>query len=189
MPFIWRKPKNGSPDISRKQLISYLLIFVFAPIITYVIGKALDHTFGFNKTPEYPWNLITGFTVFFSGLVIGITSTRQLYNQGLGLPWGEVKNEVSSKKLVTSGLYAYTRNPMIIGYSSLPCGMGLMFQSPSMTFIIPAIVVLINIGIVKLREEPNLEKRFGDAYIVYKKNTPFLFPKMSSILKFITRNK
>jgi protein-S-isoprenylcysteine O-methyltransferase Ste14 len=30
----------------------------------------------------------------------------------------------------------------------------------------------------KFIEEKELEKRFGEEYIIYKKNTPFVFPKI-----------
>jgi protein-S-isoprenylcysteine O-methyltransferase Ste14 len=32
----------------------------------------------------------------------------------------------------------------------------------------------------KKREEPELEKRFGEAYRDYKKNTPFLIPSFKA---------
>ena len=176
MPFIWSRPVAGGPRISRKHLVLYMLIFIVAPIITYTGGRWLDKSLGFLSTPPFPWNLITGSIVFFTGLAIGIKATRQLYLEGLGLPWGEASNEVRSKKLVNSGLYAYTRNPMILGYSALPGGMGLMFQSPSMTFLVPLIVVAVNVVIVRLREEPNLEDRFGEEYQKYREATPFLIP-------------
>lgn len=187
MLFIWNKPSIGGPQISKKQLIAYLLIFIIAPIVTYTIGRWLDTILCFTPFPEFPLNLLLGFSVFFSGLAIGIKATRQLYHEGLGLPWGEVNSKVQSTKLVTTGLYAYTRNPMILGYSALPCGMGLMFQSPSMTVIIPSIIILINIGIVKFKEEPKLIERFGDDYKDYMKVTPLLIPKIKTVIKILLK--
>jgi protein-S-isoprenylcysteine O-methyltransferase Ste14 len=123
-------------------------------------------------------NLIFGFLVFFPGLAIGIKSTRELYRKGHGLPWGELNEPSKSKKLVINGLYAYCRNPMTLGYSLLPSGMGIMFQSLSMTFLIPTIIIGVAAIYLKLWEEPHLETRFGETYRKYKRKTPFLIPRL-----------
>ncbi|MBN1683589.1 isoprenylcysteine carboxylmethyltransferase family protein [Candidatus Bathyarchaeota archaeon] len=171
------------PKIKKSTLILYLLIFVFAPIITFSLGSFLDELFRLPKFPNFPYNLIFGTLIFFSGLFIGLKSTRLLYNLGYGLPWGELQSNSQSKKLVTTGLYAYTRNPMILGYSMLPCGMGIMFQSLTMSIIIPLTIVMLNILIVKLREEPHLEVRFGEEYRIYKHQTPFIVPNFTRLIK------
>ena len=169
-------PEKG-PRLRPKQLLSYSLIFVLVPVLTYLIGGYFDKIFSLPKFPPIPANLIAGFVVFFSGLAIGVKATRFLYGIGRGLPWGEVNGQAQSKKLVTSGLYAHCRNPMTLGYSLLPCGMGIMFQSLGMAFIITAVVLLVNIIWLKAWEEPSLERRFGDNYREYKRGTPFLIPK------------
>jgi len=46
------------------------------------------------------------------------------------------------------------------------------------------LIFLINIYIVKTKEEPNLEERFEEKYREYKKRTPFLIPwKIINIIK------
>jgi protein-S-isoprenylcysteine O-methyltransferase Ste14 len=74
---------------------------------------------------------------------------------------------------------------MVLGYSLLPCGMGLMFRSLGMAFIVPAVVLVINIILVKAVEEPNLEKRFGETYREYKAKTPFLILNKISFIRHI----
>jgi len=88
--------------------------------------------------------------------------------------------------LVTTGLYAYTRNPMVLGYSMLPCGMGIMFRSPGMAVPITAIVLLVNVILVKTTEEPGLEERYGEEYRAYRRRTPFLIPRTGSLLKVVS---
>jgi protein-S-isoprenylcysteine O-methyltransferase Ste14 len=140
------------PHISRRHLAIYMLIFVAAPTVTYISGKWLDRALSMPSFPPFPLNLLAGLVVFFSGLAIGIKSTRLLFKFGKGLPWGEVNGKSQTQKLVTDGPYAYTRNPMTFGYSLLPCGMGFMFQSIGMTLFIPAITFLAATSWAKLKE-------------------------------------
>lgn len=167
----------GEPRVRPKQLLPYLSVFVIAPIVTFVLGRWLDEIVGLHGFPPLPLNLIIGFPVFFGGLAIGIKSTRELYKIGYGLPWGKLNGKSQTTRLVTNGVYEYCRNPMTLGYSLLPCGMGIMFKSLGMTFFIPAMIIAVAIVYVKVWEEPELEKRFGEDYREYKRKTPFLIPR------------
>ena len=171
----------------RRQLFSYLMIFVLMPIITFNVGKFIDRVLMLPSFPPTPWNLFAGTGVFYLGLGLGIKSTRSLYKLGGGLPWGEAVEEVRTKRIVTNGVYRYVRNPMVLGYSILPMGMGLLFQSLGMALSITPVVLAVNIVIVKLIEEPDLSERFGENYISYKKATPFLIPDPEIIYREVIR--
>jgi len=180
-----RTSSGERPKMKRKQLFSYMLIFVAAPILTYTIGRWLDDRLSLPVFPPYPFNLLVGFGVFFSGLAIGIKSTRLLYKEGFGLPWGEVRRNVQSMRLVITGPYAYTRNPMVLGYSMLPLGMGVMFRSLGMALPTSAFVLMVSVVLVKIKEEPKLEERFGNEYREYRRKTPFLIPHMGPLIRGI----
>jgi len=180
--YVGKQGSNKLPQVGFRHILPYSLIFVVAPILTFAIGAWLDQIFHLPRFPRFPFNLCSGLSVFFFGLSIGIKSTRALYRLGRGLPWGELSQQAQSDQLVTTGLYACCRNPMTFGYSLLPCGMGLMFQSPGMAFLIPAMVFAVMIVWLKLWEEPNLQKRFGEAYLEYKRTTPFLIPRSKPLV-------
>ena len=173
---------NRMPDLRRRHLFPYLLIFVVVPLLTFIIGRWLDGILSLPKFPPFPSNLFFGLSVFFFGLTVGIRSTRQLLLKGKGLPWGGLADEARTTRLVTNGLYACCRNPMTFGYSLLPFGMGIMFRSPGMAFIISGVILAIMITILKMREEPSLEKRFGEDYLEYKRGIPFLFPRIKPLM-------
>jgi protein-S-isoprenylcysteine O-methyltransferase Ste14 len=176
------------PRMRIKHLLFYASIFIAAPILTYAVGIFLDNTLHFPSFPPFPMNLILGSVVFCTGLAIGIKATRTLFKKGQGLPWGELNGKSQSKTLVTDGIYAYTRNPMVLGYSLLPSGMGIMFRSISMIMIIPALTLLAFAWVAKTREEPKLYERFGATYSEYKKNTPFLIPRLKPLITGLTRS-
>jgi len=177
-----REFSDGLPSIDRLMAVAYALIFVMVPIVTFFVGQWLDRLLLFPAFPPLPFNLIVGLAVLLFGLAVGIKSTRLLYLIGRGLPWGEAEGEARSTKLVTTGLYASCRNPMTLGYSLLPCGMGIMFRSLSMTFIVPSVVFSVMIVWLKVWEEPRLERRFGEAYREYQRRTPFLIPNFRLLL-------
>lgn len=177
----------SKPPIRLRYFIPYFLIFLLVPVGTYLLGGWIDGVLFLPPFPPFPFNIILGISVMISGAVIGIRATRQLRAMGQGLPWGEAEQKAQSSVLLTTGMYAYSRNPMTFGYTLLPLGMGLLFRSIGMAFFIPLIVLGVQLVIIKKREEPNLEKRFGDAYLEYKRKTPFLVPSIR--LFFAKRRK
>jgi protein-S-isoprenylcysteine O-methyltransferase Ste14 len=183
-----RQPQDESPHPTWITVLTYSLIFVAAPILTFLTGRFLDQILLLPEFPPFPINLIIGFSVFFLALTIGIKATRLLYDKGRGLPWGEIRRKDESTRLVTTGLYACCRNPMTFGYSLLPCGMGIMFRSLAMTILIPALIFSVMIIWLKLWEEPRLERRFGEVYRAYRNQTPFLIPRFKPLLIDITRS-
>ena len=177
-----RESSDRVPRLSWTIIVEYSSIFVVVPILTFLIGRFVDSIFLLPAFPPFPINLVAGAAVFLFGLAIGIKSTRLLYNTGRGLPWGEVKKQAQSTKLVMTSLFACCRNPMTFGYSLLPCGMGIMLRSLAMTFFIPAIVFAVMIIWLKVWEEPRLEHRFGQDYRDYKERTPFLIPRFKPLI-------
>jgi protein-S-isoprenylcysteine O-methyltransferase Ste14 len=175
------------PKMRIKHVLFYASIFIAVPILTYVVGSFLDCLFLFPSFPPFPINLVLGSVVLCTGLAIGIKATRTLFKKGRGLPWGELNGKSRSKTLVTDGIYAHTRNPMVLGYSILPCGMGIMFRSISMTVLVPTLTLLASAWVAKAREEPRLHERFGASYSDYKRNTPFLLPRLKPVILDFTR--
>jgi protein-S-isoprenylcysteine O-methyltransferase Ste14 len=177
------KSKNEVPRVQLRYLVPYLLIFVFVPILTFLAGRWVDILFAFPSFPPFPLNLLIGFLVFSIGLYIGITATRHLRKFGKGLPWGDIEKEGKSRILVTDGPYAFTRNPMVLGYTLLPGGMGILFRSIGMAVAIPLVVLLVMVVWLKVWEEKDLERQFGEEYLEYKRNTPFLLPRVFVVLR------
>ena len=82
------------------------------------------------------------------------------------------------EKLLMNGPYRYCRNPMAFGGYIYYFGINCIIGSPSAFFIVIWFVIILTI-IIKIGEEPDVEKRFGQACTKYKRETPFLIPKIS----------
>jgi protein-S-isoprenylcysteine O-methyltransferase Ste14 len=88
---------------------------------------------------------------------------------------------VLTKKVVTSTVYARSRNPMSLGYYLLCLGLGLLAGS---TYVLIATLF----GIVPMHmfnliyfEEYELALRLGPSYLLYKERVPLLFPKLGPL--------
>jgi protein-S-isoprenylcysteine O-methyltransferase Ste14 len=81
-------------------------------------------------------------------------------------------------KLITTGLYAYVRNPMAIAGLLIGEGLGVLLGSLSLIFIFVPLLVLLYTFYVKAVEEKELELRFGEEYLEYKKKVPMFIPKL-----------
>ena len=135
-------------------------------------------------TPQnlLPFMIMIG--LFSLGLAL-MTWTIGLFaavKKGSLAPWNPID------KLITTGPYAYVRNPMLLGaYVRNPMLLGvflvlggeaLLFTSyPLAIYLI--LFIIINALYFPLSEEKGLEKRFGQEYISYKNNVPRFIPRLS----------
>ena len=74
-----------------------------------------------------------------------------------------------TKKLVVSGLYRYSRNPMYIGVMLILIGESAFFASTSLWIYTAIIFTAFNLFII-VHEEPRLENDFGTEYQEYLKS-------------------
>jgi protein-S-isoprenylcysteine O-methyltransferase Ste14 len=73
-----------------------------------------------------------------------------------------------TKRLVVSGLYRFSRNPMYVGVTLMLAGEAIFTQSFSLLVYGIGVFTAFNLFIV-LREEPRLKKDFGTSYDEYCK--------------------
>jgi protein-S-isoprenylcysteine O-methyltransferase Ste14 len=73
-----------------------------------------------------------------------------------------------TRALVTSGIHGWTRNPIYLGMFLIYAGIGVATESIWVLLLTLPLAFLIRYGVVA-REEVYLERRFGDAYLDYKR--------------------
>ena len=169
-------PKERKIALWKIPIVVLLFLVVF-PLTTFWVGRSVDVLLGLPVFPPFPFNVIIGIGVIVSGGAICWGSMYQLYRTGHGFPWGDVDDAAQSTELVTTGLYGYTRNPMVLGFLIVLSGIGWLWQSITAILIIPLVAFILLWVWLKRREEPQLEKRFGDAYRIYKEATPLIMPR------------
>jgi protein-S-isoprenylcysteine O-methyltransferase Ste14 len=81
---------------------------------------------------------------------------------------------LETNRLVTGGIYACTRHPMLFGLMALPMALALLLGSPTfILFVAPAEALFILVMILTLEEREAIAK-FGDAYRRYRRRTPLI---------------
>jgi protein-S-isoprenylcysteine O-methyltransferase Ste14 len=79
-----------------------------------------------------------------------------------------------SHGLVTSGIYKYIRHPQYTGIFLIITGWMFRWLNP-LTIVMYPILLIMYYKLAK-REEKQVLKEYGDAYLQYKESTPMFFP-------------
>jgi protein-S-isoprenylcysteine O-methyltransferase Ste14 len=150
-----------------KQIISFILPITVLILIPLYIER--------NISTKYTWNLLTGLFIISIGLYVVIVTISTFIRIGKGTlaPWSP------TKKLITGGIYGHVRNPMILGVLTVLIGEAIAILSINI-FLWALIFFIINNIFFVLYEEPNLEKKFGNEYLEYKRNVPRWIPRFKS---------
>jgi len=166
--------------LSRKKKRIYVLIgsgiyvMIMLPIIGIFVSMAMDNLLNLPKIIPIPYNFVVALMILIVGLFWAIWANIEIYKRGNGSP--VPFKDTHTLNVVRSGPYKYTRNPMIFGYVLIWIGLGILINSFFLTVGFSLIILILLILVVMLWEERNLEKRFGNDYLEYKKNVSFIIP-------------
>jgi len=150
-----------------------LLTFSFV-----IIALQVDRFLGITGIFSRPLAIILALPIFsFALFFIGWSVLNFLRAKGTPVPFNP------PPKLVTTGPYAYVRNPMLTGVFALLFGFGVLLGSASLLVIFTPLFIFLNVWELKAIEEPELLKRLGQDYIEYRKRTPMFFPGFGIIFK------
>jgi len=139
--------------------------FVFASL-------GLDELLPVHLLILLPTNLFLAVPILIIGATLGLGTVYSFARaRGSPVPLNP------PKKLVTAGLYSQVRNPMLLGWFMLLLGVGILLNSISLIFIFTPLFILVNVLYVKNIEEKEMEKKFGEQYLNYKKSVPMFIPR------------
>ena len=157
----------------RPSILKHLRDIILLPFIVTVVVPYIIHSSQNTFLKDGFFITLVGIISFVDGLALFLYSVILFFFYGRGTlaPWSP------TQKLVIRGPYKYCRNPMITGVFLMLIGEGLIFHSINI-LIWAAVFFVGNTLYFIYKEEPDLEKRFGDEYRRYKQNVPRWIPRL-----------
>lgn len=156
------EPAAGRALIARRFRSTSFRTFVLYPVIVVAWELALHA----GRLRFEPW--------FSPLLVWGYLQYRLVGDYRLPRGGGGPGMEKPPERLVMTGPYAYSRNPMYLGHIVFLAGLALTLQSLLGAAIALAAAVWFHFRV--RRDEARLRERFGPAYIAYQERVKRWLP-------------
>lgn len=139
------------------------------PIIGMAFGLAAVFTF---PRVTFLFQRFVGLALILATKILDFESLRAFSAAG-----GTFYYADPPKRVVSTGPYRYIRNPLYLTLFLDTAGLFLAYGSTAFIVILVLLVVGIHYLVVRW-EEPGLEKRFGSAYLDYKRSVPRWIPRI-----------
>lgn len=158
----------------RRELLTPVGLLVFGFTIAIVIAGGLftDRAFSFPALLPGTAGAAVGIPLLVLGsLLTGWCVVRFRRAKGTPVPFNP------PTELVVSGPYLRMRNPMVTGVFLLLFGVGFLLHSLSIVLLWTPAYIVVHVIELKLVEEPELERRFGESYSDYRACVPMFIPR------------
>ena len=142
-------------SVHRVEVLMSIATFA-APVI-----QILSILFGWNHMPANA--RFTGFCIGMLGDMIFLVSVLCMKDS-----WRAGIPDKDRTKLVTTGIYRYSRNPAFLGFDFMYVGLLLMHFNLSMLVVSAFAIIMLHLQI--LQEERYLTENYGDSYREYRKH-------------------
>lgn len=173
----WLRKHSSKVNAEKSSRIMHFLFFagLIAPGVIGVFYPGLtrfDALLGLKPLPWRPVFLTLGILLAIPGFYFMLVSNKLLRALGSGANAFRL-----TKQVVLTDVYRRTRNPMSLGYYLLCLSLGFILGSSFITLGVLLGVIPAHLFFLKYFEECELELRFGESYLSYKQNVPFLIPE------------
>jgi protein-S-isoprenylcysteine O-methyltransferase Ste14 len=160
-------------DKKRRAILTPIAAIIFFGVITLFVFCSfwVDRWLGLPYLPHAWWRYVVAGVLGLAGLFLAVSTVTAFFRtRGTPVPLSP------PPKLITTGLYAYIRNPMALGALLILEGLGFYYGSLSLIIFFAPLPVVLYALEIKAVEEPELELRFGNEYVEYKKKVPMFIP-------------
>jgi protein-S-isoprenylcysteine O-methyltransferase Ste14 len=148
--------------------VFFLIVLSFALI---ALGSSLDQWLRWLPILYEPINLVLGGLLIAAGWLFAVWSIYAQFTLGRGTP----VPLMATQKLIVQPPYNFCRNPMALGAIVMYLGVAILFGSIGAVALVLLGTALL-LTYIKRVEEKEMEMRFGQEYLEYKRRTPFLIP-------------
>jgi protein-S-isoprenylcysteine O-methyltransferase Ste14 len=163
--------------------LASVLVGVGLPVVFWFAATSTDRAAGIGPVLSIPASRILAAASILVGLFWVTWSYSYLVFVGKGIPFEAFGWALHPTRiLVTTGPYAYTRNPMALGMLFVLLGVAFLARSVTGLVLVPAIAVVFYIYLTEF-EEKGLVRRFGNRYVEYRRNVPALIPRLTPYMR------
>lgn len=153
-----------------------LQMVAFTGLVLFVLPAiAIDGSGGAWKNPmtRPAWQVSLLAQLLAIPAVIGLTAVQEFVTRGLGTP---VPFD-APRRLVTTGVYAYVRNPMQLSATLLLILLGIVLRNPWVSAA-GIMAHAYSVGVAGWDEDEDLRRRFGDDWTRYRQNVRRWVPRL-----------
>ena len=143
------------------------------PGILVYLSLLLDARFGMPQLVYGSINVVTGWLLIVVGFLFACWAIYVQFTIGRGTP----APVMATQKLIVQKPYNYCRNPMALGTIVLYLGVAVLIGSISAVVLVMIGAILL-LSYIKFLEEKEMALRFGEDYQKYRRETPFIIPRL-----------
>ena len=142
------------------------------PFLVAGIGPRLDRRLGLPPPRIGMVSRVLGGLLTIGGFAMGFWSIGVQVTRGRGTPLPVMPTQ----ELLTEGPFRYCRNPMTLGTILAYLGVAVAARTVAGSALVLSLAATLLIYVKRL-EEGELAERFGEAYLAYRRETPFIVPR------------
>lgn len=165
-------PRSTGTQVAGLLSVGVVLV-VLVPLLLIVGGPRMDELLGLRFPEMAAFTYILGGLLLAAGLAFGLSAVVLQLTRGRGTPLPMMPTQ----ELLTSGPYRYCRNPMTLGTILAYLGAGILAEAISAIVLVLFFATLLLLYL-RRKEEEELAERFGDAYLAYRRDVPFIIPRL-----------
>ena len=174
---LWLRRRPSANAARRTSMISHILFHagLSVPMVWGLFWPSIGRFDAIVGLPSLPlpamWEILGG-GLLLAGFYLAALSMIVLMKWGQGLA-----SFVLSQRVVEMNLYERLRNPMALGWYLMCLGLAGCACSTYLMLYLLLGHIPAHIFYLKFFEERELELRFGQSYLAYKRRVPFLIPR------------
>ena len=168
----WAQTEHSLGTRIAATLPAGVLLVILIPYLLLVKCPSIDRQLGLHPPSTGVASYILGGILIVAGLTFGLWSILVQFTRGRGTPLPMLPTQ----GLLTTGPFRYCRNPMTLGTILMYLGLSISAATivgVALTLCFAALLLLY----LKRVEEKELAERFGQDYLAYRREVPFIIPK------------
>lgn len=169
----WAQREHSETTRIATTLLAGPVFLGLLPFLVAGVGPRLDRRLGLPPLRIGRVISIFGGLLTVLGFSLGFWSVDTQLSRGRGTPLPVMP----TRELLTEGPFRYCRNPMTLGAILAYLGMAVAARTVAGTALVLSLAASLLLYL-KFLEEGELAERFGEAYLAYKRETPFLIPRL-----------